>query len=63
MVKDDGLIWCFIIARKPECSPVTERTIPLAIFQAELSTRRHCLSKWLKLSKHDDFDIRNVSGN
>ena len=61
MVKDAGLSCRFIIARKPEGSPVTERAIPLAIFQAELSIRRHYLSKWLKCSKHDDFDIRNVS--
>ena len=61
MVKDAGLSCCFIIAHKPKGSPVTERTIPLAIFQAELSIRRHYLSKWLKLLKHDDFDIRNVS--
>uniref|UniRef100_A0A2I3M0C5 DNA polymerase epsilon catalytic subunit n=1 Tax=Papio anubis TaxID=9555 RepID=A0A2I3M0C5_PAPAN len=35
MVKDAGLSCRYIISRKPEGSPVTERAIPLAIFQAE----------------------------
>uniref|UniRef100_A0A8C3L2P4 DNA polymerase epsilon catalytic subunit n=1 Tax=Chrysolophus pictus TaxID=9089 RepID=A0A8C3L2P4_CHRPC len=37
MVKDAGLSCRFIISKKPEGSPVTERAIPLAIFQAEPS--------------------------
>ena len=61
MVKDAGLSCRFIIARKPEGSPVTERAIPLAIFQAEPSIRRHYLRKWLRCSAMDDFDIRAVS--
>ena len=61
MVKDAGLSCRFIISRKPEGSPVTERAIPLAIFQAEPSVKKHFLRKWLKSSVIDDFDIRNVS--
>lgn len=63
MVKDAGLSCRFIIARKPEGAPVTERAIPLAIFQADASIRRHYLCKWLKCSALDDFDIRSVSLN
>lgn len=33
MVKDAGLSCRYVIARKPEGAPVTERAIPLAIFQ------------------------------
>lgn len=33
MVKDAGLSCCYVIAKKPEGAPVTERAIPLAIFQ------------------------------
>ncbi len=33
MVKDAGLACKFIISKKPEGSPVTERAIPLAIFE------------------------------
>lgn len=122
MVKDAGLSCRFIISKKPEGSPVTERyvqgevsfsvwqkhnagaeglradfpllqtelglgalqtlrnwrsvclrlvlrnralfpsprAIPLAIFQAELSVRRHYLRKWLKSPSLQDFDIRTV---
>lgn len=62
MVKDAGLSCRFIIARKPEGAPVTERAIPLAIFQAEPGVRRHYLRRWLKSPSLDDFDIRTVSG-
>ncbi len=60
MVKDAGLACRFIIARKPEGAPVTERAIPLAIFQAEPSVMKHFLRKWLKSTSIDDFDIRAV---
>ncbi|KAJ7309581.1 hypothetical protein JRQ81_007633, partial [Phrynocephalus forsythii] len=60
MVKDAGLSCRFIISKKPEGSPVTERAIPLAIFQAELSVRRHYLRKWLKSPGLQDLDIRTI---
>ena len=75
MVKDAGLSCRYIISRKPEGAPVTERlapptvgfqlyfhnrAIPLAIFQAESSVRQYYLRKWLKSSHADSFDIRSV---
>uniref|UniRef100_A0A8C9JJA6 DNA polymerase epsilon catalytic subunit n=1 Tax=Panthera tigris altaica TaxID=74533 RepID=A0A8C9JJA6_PANTA len=60
MVKDAGLSCRYIISRKPEGSPVTERAIPLAIFQAEPMVRKHFLRKWLKSSSLQDFDIRTI---
>lgn len=60
MVKDAGLACRYIISRKPEGSPVTERAIPLAIFQSEPSVKRHYLRKWLKDSSINDIDIRDV---
>uniref|UniRef100_A0A914W395 DNA polymerase epsilon catalytic subunit n=1 Tax=Plectus sambesii TaxID=2011161 RepID=A0A914W395_9BILA len=60
MVKDAGLACKFIIARKPEGAPVTERAIPLAIFQAEPGVKRHYLRKWLKMPGVSSFDIRDV---
>ncbi|XP_060641327.2 DNA polymerase epsilon catalytic subunit A [Anolis sagrei] len=60
MVKDAGLSCRFIISKKPEGAPVTERAIPLAIFQAELSVRRHYLRKWLKSPSLQDLDIRTI---
>ncbi|KAK6638721.1 hypothetical protein RUM43_006988 [Polyplax serrata] len=60
MVKDKGLSCRYIISRKPEGSPVTERAIPLAIFQSEPSVKRHYLRKWLKDNSLTDIDIRQV---
>lgn len=60
MVKDAGLACKFIISKKPEGSPVTERAIPLAIFQSEPSVKRHFLRKWLKDTSINDIDIRQV---
>ncbi|KAF2978236.1 hypothetical protein EK904_005544 [Melospiza melodia maxima] len=60
MVKDAGLSCRFIISKKPEGSPVTERAIPLAIFQAEPSVRKHYLRKWLKSPSLQDFSIRAI---
>jgi len=60
MVKDAGLACKFIISRKPEGSPVTDRAVPLAIFQSEPAVKRHFLRKWLKDSSLTDVDIRDV---
>lgn len=61
MVKDAGLACKYIISRKPEGAPVTERAIPLAIFQSESAVRRHHLRRWLKDSSIDgDVDIRDI---
>ncbi|XP_068086023.1 DNA polymerase epsilon catalytic subunit 1 [Anabrus simplex] len=60
MVKDAGLACRFIISKKPEGAPVTERAIPLAIFQSEPSVKRHFLRKWLKDNSIYDVDIRQV---
>ena len=48
MVKDKGLNCKYIICAKPKNAPVTERAIPVAIFSAETSVKRHFLRKWLK---------------
>ncbi|XP_032807748.1 DNA polymerase epsilon catalytic subunit A [Petromyzon marinus] len=60
MVKDAGLSCRFVISRRPEGAPVTERAIPLAIFQAEPSVSKHYLRKWLKSPSQQDFDIRSI---
>lgn len=50
------LLW---VATK--CFLVFSRAIPLAIFQAEPSVRKHYLRKWLKSPSLQDFNIRAVS--
>ncbi|KAK6537956.1 DNA polymerase epsilon catalytic subunit [Orbilia ellipsospora] len=48
MVKDKGLNCKFIISAKPKGTPVTERAVPVAIFSAEESVKKHFLRKWLR---------------
>ncbi|CAH2005328.1 unnamed protein product [Acanthoscelides obtectus] len=60
MVKDAGLACKYVISRKPEGAPVTERAIPLAIFQSEEAIQKHYLRKWLKDSSLGEIDIRDI---
>ncbi|TPP56453.1 DNA polymerase epsilon catalytic subunit [Fasciola gigantica] len=61
IVKDAGLSCRFVISKKPDGAPVTERAIPLTIFQAEPSVKRHYLRKWLKDSSLDEStDLREI---
>lgn len=60
MVKDAGLSCRYVISKKPEGAPVTERAIPLAIFQSEPSLCRYYLKKWLKCTTMTEINIRNI---
>ncbi|KAI8587396.1 hypothetical protein BDZ88DRAFT_240684 [Geranomyces variabilis] len=60
MVKDKGLNCKFVISSKPYGLPVSERAIPVVIFQAEPSVRKHYLRKWLKDNSMQTFDIRDI---
>ncbi len=60
MVKDKGLACKFIISAKPIGAPVTERAVPVAIFDAEEGVKRHFLRKWLKDNSVVDFDLRSI---
>uniref|UniRef100_A0A915CMU3 DNA polymerase epsilon catalytic subunit n=1 Tax=Ditylenchus dipsaci TaxID=166011 RepID=A0A915CMU3_9BILA len=62
MVKNAGLACRFIVSNYPIDAPVTERTIPLAIFQAEPKITCHYLRKWTKnmnLSV-DNIEVREL---
>ncbi|KAI8821881.1 uncharacterized protein EV422DRAFT_573743 [Fimicolochytrium jonesii] len=60
MVKDKGLNCKFIISAKPHDIPVSERAVPVVIFQTEASVRKHFLRKWLKDNSLTTFDIREI---
>ncbi|KAK4703165.1 DNA polymerase epsilon subunit 1, partial [Phenoliferia sp. Uapishka_3] len=60
MVRDKGLSCRFIISTKPHGAPVTERAVPVAIFSAEPSVKKHFLRKWLKDNALDDFELRSI---
>ncbi|KAL7072166.1 hypothetical protein ACQ4LE_008340, partial [Meloidogyne hapla] len=59
MVKNRGLACKFIVSRFPIDEPVTERTIPQAIFDSEPNIRCRFLRRWTKCS-HLDFADENV---
>lgn len=60
MVKNRGLACKFIISSRPHGLPVSERAIPVAIFQAETSIKKYFLRKWLNDESLVDFNIRSV---
>ncbi|CAF3565254.1 unnamed protein product, partial [Rotaria sp. Silwood2] len=60
VIKDKGLCCSFVIANVPRDAPVTERIIPLAIFQSEQSIRNHYLRKCLRLSTVGTLGIRGM---
>nr|KAJ3422362.1 DNA polymerase epsilon catalytic subunit [Polyrhizophydium stewartii] len=60
MVRDRGLACRFVISARPQGLPVSERAIPVAIFQADPSVRRHFMRRWLKDASLQDVDIRDV---
>lgn len=60
MVKDKGLSCKFIISKKPEGAPVTERAIPLAIFQTEDGVKKYYLRRWLKSPSLTDYNICSI---
>lgn len=61
MVKDKGLACNFIISRKPDGAPVTERAVPVAIFKTEDSVKKSYLRRWLKTGPGaQSFDLRDI---
>eukprot|EP01018_Ginkgo_biloba_P017404 Gb_06608 [translate_table: standard] len=58
MVKDKGLRCQYIVARDPQGAPVSERAIPVAIFETEPEIVKVYLRKWCKMSS--DVAIRSI---
>ena len=61
MTKDKGLACRFVISAKPIGDPVASRAVPVAIFSAEPSVKRHYLRKWLRDNSTDEqTDPRSI---
>nr|CAD1820134.1 unnamed protein product [Ananas comosus var. bracteatus] len=58
MVKDKGLHCQYIVAREPQGTPVSERAVPVAIFETDAEIAKHYLRKWCKISS--DAGIRSI---
>ena len=57
-----GLNCTFVIGKKPEGLPVSERAIPITIFKADLKVRRRYLSMWCRdsFNGQDVISVRDV---
>lgn len=60
MVRDKGLACRYIISAEPAHEPVTNRAIPLQIFEAPPAKKQEFLRKWLKKPHLDDFGPRAI---
>ncbi|KAM0031519.1 putative DNA-directed DNA polymerase [Helianthus debilis subsp. tardiflorus] len=58
MVKDKGLRCQYVVACEPRGNPVSERAVPVAIFETDAELMKFYLKKWCKISS--DFDIRSI---
>ncbi|GER25550.1 DNA polymerase [Striga asiatica] len=58
MVKDKGLHCQYIVACEPKGTPVSERAVPVAIFETEPEIMKFYVKKWCKVSS--DVGIRSI---
>ncbi|KAF3780559.1 DNA polymerase epsilon catalytic subunit A [Nymphaea thermarum] len=58
MVKDKGLRCQYIVACEPQGTPVSERAIPVAIFETDAEIMKFYVRKWCKISS--DVGIRSI---
>jgi DNA polymerase epsilon subunit 1 len=61
-LKYGSLNCTYVIAKKPEGLPVSERTIPVTIFKADSNVRKQYLSLWCKDPFHnqDTISVRDI---
>ena len=60
MVKDKGLACKYIISAEPASEPVTNRAIPIQIFDSSLDIKQKFLRRWLKKPGLQSFDPREI---
>ncbi|KAF1884802.1 hypothetical protein Lal_00028689, partial [Lupinus albus] len=58
MVKDKGLRCQYIVASEPKGTPVSERAVPVAIFETDADRMKFFVRKWCKVSS--DVGIRSI---
>ncbi|XP_057955577.1 DNA polymerase epsilon catalytic subunit A-like [Malania oleifera] len=58
MVKDKGLHCQYIVACEPRGTPVSERAVPVAIFETDTEIMKFYVRKWCKISS--DVGIRSI---
>ncbi|XP_023756876.1 DNA polymerase epsilon catalytic subunit A [Lactuca sativa] len=58
MVKDKGLRCQYVVACEPKGTPVSERAVPVAIFETDPEIMKFYVKKWCKISS--DIGIRSI---
>ncbi|XP_057456006.1 DNA polymerase epsilon catalytic subunit A-like [Lotus japonicus] len=58
MVRDKGLKCQYIVASEPQGAPVSERAVPVAIFETDAEVMKFYVRKWCKVSS--DAGIRSI---
>ncbi|KAI7983738.1 DNA polymerase epsilon catalytic subunit A [Camellia lanceoleosa] len=58
MVKDKGLRCQYVVACEPKGTPVSERAVPVAIFETDPEIMKFYVRKWCKISS--DVGIRSI---
>ncbi|PWA95928.1 DNA polymerase epsilon catalytic subunit [Artemisia annua] len=58
MVKDKGLRCQYVVACEPRGNPVSERAVPVAIFETDAEIMKFYVKKWCKISS--DIGIRSI---
>ncbi|KAF7823259.1 DNA polymerase epsilon catalytic subunit A-like [Senna tora] len=58
MVKDKGLRCQYIVACEPKGTPVSERAVPVAIFETDAEVMKFYVRKWCKVSS--DVGVRSI---
>ncbi|XP_071730284.1 DNA polymerase epsilon catalytic subunit A-like [Rutidosis leptorrhynchoides] len=58
MVKDKGLRCQYVVACEPRGTPVSERAVPVAIFETDAEIMKFYVKKWCKISS--DIGIRSI---
>lgn len=60
MIREKGLVCSYVVSRKPEGAPVSDRVIPVQIFQKEKEICTKFLRIWTKDHSISEIDIRNI---
>jgi len=58
LIKDKGLNVTFIISKFPIDESISDRVIPVIVFQTEPTLMRSLIKKWCKNLSMTDFDMR-----
>ena len=60
MIKGSGISCHFIISKQPYGAKVTDRAIPIQIFNTEPEIKRRFLKKWLNINGKFECNMKDI---